>query len=157
VDEAILHYLTRGETTLPLPTCLRDLGSALPSAFPFYDVADHESSLQGPPRPPPCVRHASFARGCLLKGDRRFLGPSRLEVSRTLREVRHPVVATSSRLRFKRPLMEIFEAVETYIDRKRSLGVNFEKAPLNLRSFSKRVGDVPSLTQRWDDEPSSLV
>jgi integrase/recombinase XerD len=39
--------------------------------------------------------------------------------------------------------MEIFEAVETYIDRKRSLGVTFEKAALNLRSFSKRVGDVP--------------
>jgi integrase/recombinase XerD len=39
--------------------------------------------------------------------------------------------------------MEIFVAVETYIDRKRSLGVTFEKAALNLRSFSKRVGDVP--------------
>jgi hypothetical protein len=39
--------------------------------------------------------------------------------------------------------MEIFAVVETYIDRKRSLGVTFEKAALNLRSFSKRVGDVP--------------
>jgi integrase/recombinase XerD len=39
--------------------------------------------------------------------------------------------------------MQLFEAVETYIDRKRSLGVIFEKSALNLRSFSKRVGDVP--------------
>jgi len=39
--------------------------------------------------------------------------------------------------------MALFEAVRTYIDRKRSLGVTFEKAALNLRSFSKRVGDVP--------------
>jgi integrase/recombinase XerD len=57
--------------------------------------------------------------------------------------VRHPVIAIGSRLPFERPLMQLFEAVETYIDRKRSLGVTFEKAALNLRSFSKQVGNVP--------------
>jgi integrase/recombinase XerD len=39
--------------------------------------------------------------------------------------------------------MELVEAVETYVERKRSLGVTFEKSAQNLRSFSKRVGDVP--------------
>src|SRR5258708_11554706 len=39
--------------------------------------------------------------------------------------------------------MALFEAVRTYIDRKKSLGVVFEKAAMNLWSFSKGVGDVP--------------
>jgi hypothetical protein len=39
--------------------------------------------------------------------------------------------------------MDLFETIQMYTDRKRSLGVTFEKAALNLRSFSKRVGDVP--------------
>jgi integrase len=39
--------------------------------------------------------------------------------------------------------MALFEAVQGYIDRKRSLGVIFEKAAMNLRAFEKRLGDVP--------------
>jgi integrase/recombinase XerD len=39
--------------------------------------------------------------------------------------------------------MVLFEAVQIYIDRKRALGVIFEKAAMNLRAFSKRLGDVP--------------
>ena len=39
--------------------------------------------------------------------------------------------------------MSLYEAVQSYIGRKRSLGVAFEKAAMNLRAFSKRMGDVP--------------
>lgn len=39
--------------------------------------------------------------------------------------------------------MALVEAVQIYIDRKKSLGVIFEKSAMNLRAFSKRVGDVP--------------
>jgi integrase/recombinase XerD len=39
--------------------------------------------------------------------------------------------------------MALFEAVQTFIDRKRSLGVIFQKAAMNLRAFSQTVGDVP--------------
>jgi len=42
--------------------------------------------------------------------------------------------------------MPLFEAVQIYIERKRSLGVIFEKSAMNLRAFSKRVGDVPLST-----------
>lgn len=44
--------------------------------------------------------------------------------------------------------MTLFGAVQTYIDRKRTEGVLFEKSALNLRSFSKTVGDVPLDTIR---------
>jgi site-specific recombinase XerD len=39
--------------------------------------------------------------------------------------------------------MALFEAVQDYINRKRSLGVVFEKSAMNLRAFSKRLGNVP--------------
>jgi len=39
--------------------------------------------------------------------------------------------------------MALFEAVQGYIDRKRSLGVIFERAAMDLRAFAKRLGDVP--------------
>ena len=39
--------------------------------------------------------------------------------------------------------MALFEAVENYIDQKRSLGVGFDKGAQGLRSLSNKIGDVP--------------
>ena len=39
--------------------------------------------------------------------------------------------------------MTLFETVGIYVERKKSLGVAFEKGAKDLRSFSQRMGDVP--------------
>jgi integrase/recombinase XerD len=39
--------------------------------------------------------------------------------------------------------MMLFESIRTYVKRKRSFGLGYEKSARNLWSFSKQVGDVP--------------
>jgi site-specific recombinase XerD len=39
--------------------------------------------------------------------------------------------------------MKLFETVRIYVERKKSLGAGFDKGAQGLRSFSKRLGDVP--------------
>jgi integrase/recombinase XerD len=39
--------------------------------------------------------------------------------------------------------VRLLEGVETYVERKRSGGLSYDKATSNLRGFSRQMGDVP--------------
>ncbi len=150
VGEAILEYLQRGRArcacrhmflTVRLPYRPLGPGGMWGIVGRQMKALNIPSEHAGPHSLAPCLRHPPPEERQLIERDRRVSRPSRYPFGWDLCEIRPTFSAQGRRIQLSGDTMTTFlQAVQGYVERKRSEGLNYAKAEQILLSLSRYVG-----------------